>query len=63
MAIIDYFPATLAADGNGNTVKNASAQVYALADTTLSTPLALTDLQGVPMPELRSSDLGIYPAF
>ncbi|MDF2994108.1 MAG: hypothetical protein K0S37_4622, partial [Microbacterium sp.] len=26
MAIIDYFPATLAADGNGNTVKNATAQ-------------------------------------
>ncbi|MDF2993241.1 MAG: hypothetical protein K0S37_3755, partial [Microbacterium sp.] len=46
-----------------NTVKNATAQVYALADTNLSTPLALTDLQGVPMPELRSSDLGIYPAF
>jgi lysophospholipase L1-like esterase len=63
VAIIDYFPATLAADGNGNTVKNATAQVYALADTNLSTPLALTDLQGVPMPELRSSDLGIYPAF
>jgi hypothetical protein len=61
--IIDYFPATIAADGNGNTVKNATAQVYALADTNLSTPLALTDLQGVPMPELRSSDLGIYPAF
>ncbi|MDF2992101.1 MAG: hypothetical protein K0S37_2615 [Microbacterium sp.] len=63
MAIIDYFPATLAADGNGNTVKNAAAQVYALADTALSTPLALTDLQGVPMTELRSSDLGIFPAF
>jgi hypothetical protein len=63
VAIIDYFPATLAADGNGNTVKNATAQVFALADTNLSTPLALTDLQGVPMPQLRSSDLGIYPAF
>jgi hypothetical protein len=63
VAIIDYFPAALAADGNGVTVKNAAAQVYALSDTSLSNPLALTDLQGVPIAALQSSDVGIYPAF
>lgn len=62
MAIIDYFPAAVAADENGTFVRNAEAVVYAMADTNLDTPLSLTDLQGVPM-QLRASSLGIYPPF
>ena len=63
MAIIDYFPPSVAADLNGNLARNADATVYALGDQSLSTPLAITDVQGVPMAKLTSSALGIYPAF
>ncbi|MFL2002003.1 hypothetical protein [Microbacterium sp. A1-JK] len=61
--IIDYFPASVAADANANLARNAEANVYALADTSFSTPLSITDLQGVPMAKLTSSDVGIFPPF
>lgn len=61
--IIDYFPASVAADISGNVARSAEANVYALSDTSFSAPLAITDLQGVPMAKLSSSALGIYPAF
>lgn len=60
---IDYFSAALALDQNGRIVRDAEADIYALADTTFSNPLAITDLQGVPMAKLRSNSDGIYPDF
>lgn len=61
---IDYFDQKLALnDLTGNVLANAVAQVYAIEDTTYSTPLEITDLSGVPLDQLRSSPTGIYPAF
>ncbi|WP_316294038.1 hypothetical protein, partial [Clavibacter michiganensis] len=61
--IIDYFPASVAADISGNVARSAEANVYALSDTSFSSPLAITDLQGVPMAKLTASAVGIFPPF
>lgn len=63
MPVIDYFSAAVALDQNGSLVRDAVADVYALSDTTFSIPLAITDLQGVPMAKLRSNSEGIFPPF
>lgn len=63
MSVIDYFSAAVALDQNQRLIRDAEADVFALSDTTFSTPLAITDLQGVPMAKLRSSAEGIYPDF
>lgn len=57
------YDAKLGLDQNGNRVINAEADVYAASDTTFSTPLVITDTQGVPMAKLYSNSDGIYPAF
>lgn len=60
----DYFDAKLALNPEtGNVVAGASAEVFALADTSFSTPLAITDLQGIPLASLIASPTGIYPPF
>lgn len=63
MAIIDYYNAAVAIDQAGRLVREAKAKVYALADTTFSNPLPITDLQGVPLTQLEGNADGIYPAF
>lgn len=63
MAIIDYFSAAVALDQNGRVIRDAEADVYALGDTSFTTPLAITDPSGVPMAKLRSNSDGIYPEF
>lgn len=63
--IVGYFPATAAVDGaTGARLRYAEAKVYAWSDTTYATPLAITDLQGIPMPggQLVAAD-GVYPDF
>lgn len=58
------FPAVVAYDTNtGNTIKNAVAEVYATDDTSFTSPLPLLDLTGVSMPNLVSSNDGVYPPF
>lgn len=60
----DYFAAALALDERtNNVVPGATADVYALSDTSFSTPLALTDLTDMPMASLIAGPNGIYPAF
>ncbi|MFD6699679.1 MULTISPECIES: hypothetical protein [unclassified Microbacterium] len=63
---IDYFPAVPAIDfATGNVVPAAEAQVYARTDTTHTTPLPLTDLNGIPFPGniLKAGPTGIFPDF
>lgn len=66
MAVVGYFPSTLAVDSNtGTRLRNAEAQVYAMTDTSFSSPLAITDVAGVPITgnKLVSNSDGIYPEF
>ncbi|MEX8031668.1 SGNH/GDSL hydrolase family protein [Microbacterium sp. 20-116] len=66
MAVVGYFPATLAVDSNtGTRLRNAEAQVFAMTDTSFTTPLAITDVSGVPFTgnKLISNSDGIYPEF
>lgn len=66
MAVVGYFPATLAVDSNtGTRLRNAEAQVFAISDTSFSAPLAITDIAGVPFTggTLVSNSDGIYPEF
>lgn len=66
MAVVGYFPATLAVDSNtGTRLRNAEAQVFAMTDTSFTTPLAITDVAGVPFTgnKLISNSDGIYPEF
>lgn len=61
---IDYFDAKLALNQEAtNVVPGAVAQVYAAEDTAFTTPLAITDLTGVPLTALIASPMGIYPPF
>lgn len=60
----DYYDAKLALNPTtGSVVPNAVAQVYAMSDTTFSTPLPITDLTEVPIPNLVASPSGVYPPF
>ncbi len=60
----DYFDAKLALNPEtGNVVAGASALVYAISDTSFTTPLTITDLQGIPLGALIASPTGIYPPF
>lgn len=60
----DYFDAKLALNQEtGNVVAGASAQVYALDDTSFASPLAITDMTGIPLGALIASPTGIYPPF
>lgn len=62
--MLDYFDQKIALnDLTGNIVPNATAEVFAMTDTSFSTPLAITDMTGLPLPQLRSSPTGFYPAF
>jgi hypothetical protein len=62
--VIDFFDQKVALNpATGGVVPNASAKVYAASDTSFSTPLAITDLTGVPLPDLIASPNGVYPAF
>lgn len=61
---VDYFDAKLALNQEAtNVVPGAVAQVYAAEDTSFTTPLAITDLTGVPLTALIASPMGIYPPF
>ncbi|MFK4295003.1 lysophospholipase L1-like esterase [Arthrobacter sp. GAS37] len=60
------FTAAVAYDPASNKpVKNASFQVYATADTAFTTPLAITDTFGTPLPGniLNSGTQGVFPQF
>lgn len=60
----DYFDAKLALNPTtGNVVAGASALVYAADDLSFVTPLAITDLQGIPLAALIASPTGVYPPF
>lgn len=48
---------------NSVPLRNAVAQVYAPGDTGFTTPLPITDWQGVPMATLIASPSGMYPEF
>lgn len=64
--IVGYFPATLAVDVATRTpLRDVQAQVYAVTDTTFSTPLAITDMTDVPFTgnTLMANGDGIYPDF
>lgn len=64
MPLDDYFPATIAIDPTTSIlVKGAESQVFAWADTSFSTPLAITDLLGVPIAYLESSPSALYSEF
>lgn len=64
MAFDDYFAQSLALNEQaGTVVPGAVARVYAPSDTAYATPLAITDLSGVPMTQLQAGPTGIYPAF
>lgn len=63
---IDYFSAVPAIDYTvGNVVPNAQAQVYSRADTAFTTPLTITDLNGLAFPGnlLVAGPTGIFPDF
>ncbi len=60
------FAAIVAWDPNGKqAVKNVSFQVYAVTDTSYTTPLAITDPFGAAIPGniLNSSSQGVFPQF
>lgn len=60
----DYFDMKLAwNDAVGNIVPGAMAQVFAITDTSFTTPLEITDLSGIPLNYLVASPNGIYPPF
>lgn len=61
----DYYDPKLAYNKQtGGTVPGgAQAFVYAFEDTSFTTPLAITDESGLPIPYLVASDDGIYPGF
>lgn len=60
----DYFDEKIALNPEtGAPVPGALAQVYALEDTTLSSPLPLEDMNGVPLAMLVASPTGVYPQF
>ena len=60
----DYFDPKLALNlETGNVVPGAQAQVYAIEDTSFLTPLAITDMTGIPLAALIASPTGIYPSF
>lgn len=60
----DYFDMKLALNPEtGNVVASAEAQVYAIEDTTFSTPLQITDMSDIPLASLIASPTGIYPQF
>lgn len=47
----------------GSALSNAEADIYAQDDVDFTTPLPLTDLSGVPVLKLVSSDDGVFPPF
>lgn len=59
------FPAMVAVNplATGSVVANGAGQVYALSDTTYTTPLSITDLSGNPIAILRSNALGLIQPF
>jgi hypothetical protein len=64
VAFIDYFPATVALDPTTDAaLEGAEADVYAIEDVEFTTPLPITDVQGVAMEKLVAGPSGIFPAF
>lgn len=62
--MIDYFFHEIAMnDLTGQPVPDAEADVYAMTDTGFTTPLPITDIQGLPLAKLKASPTGIFPAF
>lgn len=61
----DYFDTPVAYNPDADQlVAGASFQVYAVTDTSLSTPLTPLDaVSGTPIANLRSSSIGVLPAF
>lgn len=60
------FPAMVAEDpGSNSVVKNVSFQVYAVSDTSFTTPLAITDTFNNPLAGniLNSGTKGVFPQF
>lgn len=69
MAIQDYFDYPVAYNptaegGTGALVPDAEFQVYAVDDTSFSTPLAVTEpVSGAAISPLKSSSVGVLPSF
>lgn len=64
MAVVGFFPATVAVSESGALLRYAEALVYAWDDEYFSSPLRITDLQGIPMPQNKLiASNGIYPSF
>lgn len=63
--MVDYlYPSYPAVDpSTSQVVRNTTGQIYAITDTAFTTPLAFTDLAGVPSTELRVGPLGITDQF
>ncbi|MEV8134283.1 hypothetical protein [Microbacterium aurantiacum] len=61
---VAYFSPTLALDANNTPQRTAEAQVYAAGDTSFSSPLTVTDLNGIPFADnkLRAENF-LFPAF
>lgn len=47
----------------GALVKNGVGRVYAVIDTAFASPLAVTDLNGIPMVDIVASSIGMLPEF
>ena len=63
--MIDYFPATVALDPlTDAALEGAVAEVFAIEDTSYTTPLEITDIGGASMgTTLVAGPTGIFPAF
>lgn len=59
------YPAMVAVNPNlpGSVVVNGTGQVYALTDTSYTTPLSITDLNGVHLVNLASNGFGLVQPF
>lgn len=57
------FKQTYAVDTNGIPVADATGTIHAIEDTEGATPLAITDLAGVPMASVTISAAGVNQAF
>ncbi len=61
---VDYFDYALAIDPSaGIVIPNATAQVYDPADTSFDTPLAITDITGASLSQIKASPTGVFPPF
>lgn len=63
MSLFTFGPFVAYDPTTGTLVTSGSGQVYAITDTTFTTPLSVTDLTGSAMTEVKSSNVGIIDEF